>query len=83
MKLFYTMDNIGKAKYTVNTYNGISTHKDGSPFFGIAIFKNKKLYNSHIKELKKDNVWWSVYHWVRWLTLYVNLIDRQFRTRFI
>ena len=40
-KLFYTQDNIGKAKYTVSYTDG-STHKDGSPFYGFAIFKNKK-----------------------------------------
>ena len=54
MKIFYTMNNIGKVKYTVNTYNGISTHKDGSPFFGIATYKNKKKRDLHIKELKKE-----------------------------
>lgn len=42
MKTFYRMDNIGKAKYTINYHDGKSTHKDGSPFFGIKIFNNKK-----------------------------------------
>lgn len=41
-KSFYQMDNIGKAKYTINKYDGKATHKDGSPFYDIAIFKNKK-----------------------------------------
>ena len=41
-KLFYTMDNIGRAKYTVSKFDGVSTHKDGSPFYDIAIFNNKK-----------------------------------------
>ena len=34
--------NIGKAKYVVNFYDGKKTHKDGSPFFDIKIFKNKQ-----------------------------------------
>ena len=42
MKTFYRQDRIGKAKYTISFHDGIQTHKDGSPFFGIAIFKNKK-----------------------------------------
>jgi hypothetical protein len=42
MKTFYRLDNVGKAKYTINFHDGIQIHKDGSPFFGIAIFKNKK-----------------------------------------
>ena len=49
-KLFYTQDNIGKAKYTVSYTDG-STHKDGSPFYGFAIFKNKVKRNAFISEL--------------------------------
>jgi len=51
MKLFRTNTNIGKAKYTVSDHDGVQTHKDGSPFFGIAIFKNKKKRDAHIKAL--------------------------------
>ena len=40
-KTFYRRDNIGKAKYTISFHDGVQTHKDGSRFFGIAIFKNK------------------------------------------
>lgn len=54
MKSYYIQNNIGKAKYVVSYHNGIDTHKDGSAFFGIAIFKNKIKLNSYIKELKED-----------------------------
>ena len=54
MKIFRTKNNIGKAKYTVSSHDGIQTHKDGSPFFGIAIFSNKVKFNKHIKELIKN-----------------------------
>lgn len=50
-KQFYTQNNIGKAKYTVSMHDGIGTHKDGSPFFGIAIFKNKKKLKGYINKL--------------------------------
>jgi len=40
-KNFNTMYGIGKAKYVVNFHNGKSKHNDGSPFYDIAIFKNK------------------------------------------
>lgn len=53
-KTFYRMDNIGKAKYTINYHDGIQTHKDGSPFFGIAIFKNKKKLNKFTNYLIKE-----------------------------
>jgi hypothetical protein len=52
MKTFYLQDNIGKAKYTVNFYDGISTNKDGSPFTAIAIFHNKIKRNKYVKDLK-------------------------------
>jgi hypothetical protein len=49
--VYYRQDNIGKAKYTINFHDGCSTHKDGSPFFGIAIFRNLKKMKGFIKEL--------------------------------
>jgi len=52
MKLFYLMSNIGHAKYVVNYHDGIKTHKDGSAFYGIAIFKNKKKLKEFIDNLK-------------------------------
>jgi hypothetical protein len=54
MKTFYTQDNIGKAKYTVSFHDGQSQHKDGSPFFGIAIFKSKKAVSKFISGLRND-----------------------------
>jgi len=51
-KLFYIEKNIGKAKYILNYYDGIQTHKDGSPFWGMAIFSNIKKLNNRIKELR-------------------------------
>ena len=53
-KTFYTMDNIGKAKYTVSSHDGIETHNDGSPFYGIHTFSNKVKRNKHIKDLIKN-----------------------------
>ena len=42
MKIFNTNYNIGKAKYVINTHDGVKKHNDGSMFFDIHIFKNKK-----------------------------------------
>lgn len=53
-KVFYQQDNIGSAKYTVNFHDGVKTHKDGSQFFDIRIFKNKKKRDQFIKELKAE-----------------------------
>ena len=53
-KLFYIEKNIGKSKYVLNYYDGIQTHKDGSPFWGMAIFSNIKKLNNRIKELRSS-----------------------------
>jgi len=42
MKKFTINFNIGHAKYLVSYYDGIKKHKDGSEFFDIRIFSNKK-----------------------------------------
>jgi hypothetical protein len=54
MKTFYEQDNIGTAKYTVSYHDGIKTNRDGSPFFGIAIFKSKKKLQEFINKLLSD-----------------------------
>lgn len=48
------MYNVGSAKYVVNYHDGVKTHKDGSPFFDIAIFQNKIKFNKFISELKNN-----------------------------
>jgi len=52
MKTFNLMCNVGSSKYVVNYHNGMSTHKDGSPFFDIKIFKNKTKMNNFLLDLK-------------------------------
>ena len=54
MKMYYVMYNVGKAKYLLNTHNGIDRHKDGSLFYGCEIFKNKKKLQARINELKGE-----------------------------
>jgi hypothetical protein len=54
MKKFYIQYGISKAKYLVNFHNGISKHNDGSEFFDIKIFKNKKLLNKFINNLTSE-----------------------------
>ena len=54
MKVFYRQDNIGTSKYSISYHDGIQTHKDGSPFYGIAIFRNKKKLHEFINKLISD-----------------------------
>lgn len=51
MKTFYILGSIGKSKYVVNFHDGHKSHDDGSPFFDIAIFSNKKRMNDFISDL--------------------------------
>jgi len=48
------MYNIGKVKYVINYHNGIDKHNDGSDFFGIYTFHNKRKFEAKIKALKND-----------------------------
>ena len=48
---FYLMYNIGSAKYVVNYHDGVKTHLDGSDFYDIRIFKNKKKLFAFIHHL--------------------------------
>ena len=50
-KQFNTMYNVGRAKYVINHHDGKDTHKDGSPFFGIYTFRNKRKFEAKKKEL--------------------------------
>ena len=53
-KVYYERDRVGSTKYTVNFHDGVSTHNDGSPFFDIALFSNKKKKNTFIEGLIND-----------------------------
>ena len=52
MKRFYIQQNIGRAKYVVNHNDGEKQHADGSDFFDVSIFSNKKDLALFTKNLK-------------------------------
>jgi len=54
VKNYNIQHNIGHAKYVVNFHDGQQTHSDGSPFYGIKIFKNKKDLNSFVGSLSQQ-----------------------------
>lgn len=54
MKRYRLNYNIGKVKYAISYHDGVQKHNDGSDFFGIATFKNKKDFAKFEKELLKD-----------------------------
>ena len=50
IKLIY---NVGKSKYVVNYSDWTKKHQDGSEFYDIAIFSNKKKRDDFIKQITK------------------------------
>ena len=52
-KRYYQKDGIGKAKYTISYHDGKKKHKDGSDFFDIQIFRNKKDLAKFVNSLHK------------------------------
>ena len=52
-KRYYQKDGIGKAKYTISYHDGKKKHKDGSDFFDIQIFRNKKDLAKFVNTLHK------------------------------
>lgn len=60
MKQYNIMYNVGKCKYVVNYHDGIKKHDDGSNFYDIAIFRNKRKMNSFVSELIKEGyIYWN------------------------
>jgi len=54
MKNFYEMYGIGSSKYSVHCYDGVRTHPDGSAFYDITLFTNKKKKDAFIKDLQSE-----------------------------
>ena len=50
-KRFRQLNNIGRAKYVISYHDGEKKHKDGSDFFDVDIFKNKKDLKNRREEL--------------------------------
>lgn len=53
-KRYIFQQNIGLTKYIVNYHDGKKKHKDGSDFYDVAIFSNKKHLKNFINTLKKE-----------------------------
>ena len=53
-KRYYQQDRVGSAKYTISYHDGKKKHKDGSDFFDIKIFRNKKDLAKFVNTLHKS-----------------------------
>ena len=52
-KRYYQQDRVGSAKYTISYHDGKKKHKDGSDFFDIQTFRNKKDLAKFVNALHK------------------------------
>jgi hypothetical protein len=50
-KRFYQQDRVGSAKYTISYHDGKSKHEDGSDFYDIKTFRNKRDLNQFRQKL--------------------------------
>ena len=53
-KRYYQQDRVVSAKYTISYHDGKKKHKDGSDFFDIKIFRNKKDLAKFVNTLSKS-----------------------------
>lgn len=52
-KIFTTWERIGRARYVVSFHDGTKRHADGSPFFDIRIFSNRRKLQQFENELRR------------------------------
>ncbi len=53
-KKYYVQENIGKVKYALSFHDGKKKNRDGSPFYDLRTFKNKKDLENEINKLKSQ-----------------------------
>lgn len=53
-KTYHTIENVGTARYLVNFHDGEKRHDDGSAFFDLRIFSNKRKRDQFIRSLRAD-----------------------------
>lgn len=54
MKRFRITHNVGKVRYLVSYHDGQKKHKDGSDFFDISCFGNKRKMDRFRRDLMKQ-----------------------------
>jgi len=50
-KKYYVQQNVGKSKYVVSYFDGVSKYEDGSDFYDIRTFKSKRELAKEVKRL--------------------------------
>lgn len=53
-KQFKVNPQIGTARHSVSFHDGIQTHRDGSAFFALYIFRTKRKLTVFVNKLKRE-----------------------------
>lgn len=53
-RVFYELANVGRVRYVVNFHDGIKSHADGSAFYDIATFSNRRVKDRFVRLLIAD-----------------------------
>ena len=53
-KDYHENQNVGRARYLVNYHDGVKTHADGSRFYDLKIFSNRREKDAFVRELRLD-----------------------------
>lgn len=54
MKRYNISFNLGKVKYVVNYHDGAKLNPDGSPFYDLATFTNKRGMDAFVRDLNRQ-----------------------------
>ena len=76
-KRYYQKDGIGKSKYTISYHDGKKKHKDGSDFFDIQIFRNKKDLAKFVNSLHKGGYVYGFGESVNEILVIVDKFDKR------
>jgi hypothetical protein len=52
MKQYSVMENVGRARFVVNFHDGRKRHADGSEFFDVRVFRNKRKLVQFVRSLR-------------------------------
>lgn len=52
LRTFHTQYNVGRVRYAVSYHDGKKTHPDGSRFYDLATFGNKRAHAKFCADLK-------------------------------
>ena len=53
-KYYVEQHNIGATRYSVSYHDGEQCHGDGSPFYGIRIFRNRRAMRAFVRDLQAN-----------------------------